>query len=659
MILFLLYSTFCSFGQNVDSLYNRYNETLGNRRVAIANEIAQAVFALECTDTLFHIENTAKPELVAAIVNELMATYNEYIRNDYTKAIHFSLDAAKRYEQSGDIRAMNLNYSNTATRYFHLGNYEKAIDLMLKCYEIDKQRNDAEAMSSTLNNLAVAYKNWGYRETAIEYYRQSLEIERPLNRPMQYAKRLAGLAGETSYSGNHTEALQLIKEALVYAEKIERKEREERIAVHQRQMGDIYVAMDSLPQAEECYKLAGSVFEKNNRQQMLCETLLSLGRLQLKQNRMTEAKETLQYCITICEKIRLLGIWRDAVSLLYEAYKQTGHTAQALSYLEQYRELNDSIFRETTRKQISEFQVKYETAEKELEIERQHAEISRQNARQNSLIVGLSVATLLLLLLIYIVRLRTRRNRELAETNATKDKFFSIISHDLKNPAVAQRDALQLLLENSGNWDATSLTKYYQKLLKSANGQVDLLYTLLNWAQLQAGRMPYNPTLFDLTTALQSCICLIKNMAENKGVTFDVLTPETALVTGDYNMLTTVVRNLLVNAVKFTPAGGTVTLTVSGEVLGANAISGAHASAPLQIPKFNVSISDTGIGMTGEQISNLFRLDRHRSTKGTSGEKGSGLGLIICNELLQKHNAQLRIESEPGKGSRFWFELTA
>ena len=140
-------------------------------------------------------------------------------------------------------------------------------------------------------------------------------------------------------------------------------------------------------------------------------------------------------------------------------------------------------------------------------------------------------------------------------------------------------------------------------------------------------------------------------MAENKSVTFDVQTPETALVTGDYNMLTTVVRNLLVNAVKFTPAGGTVTLTISNNLFPAVAPHRQDAGV-------TVSISDTGIGMTGEQISNLFRLDRHRSTKGAFGEQGSGLGLIICNELLQKHNAQLRIESEPGKGSCFWFEIS-
>jgi signal transduction histidine kinase len=247
----------------------------------------------------------------------------------------------------------------------------------------------------------------------------------------------------------------------------------------------------------------------------------------------------------------------------------------------------------------------------------------------------------------YFLRLRTRRNHELAEMNATKDKFFSIISHDLKNPAIAQREALQLLLNNSDKWNTASLTNYYQKLLKSADNQVDLLYNLLNWAQVQTGRMPYIPLPFDFAAALQSDLGLIGNMAEFKSIQFNVQIPKTALVSGDENMLVAVVRNLLTNAIKFTAQDGEVTLEI-------NACTDEKSFAPT---KHTVSVADTGTGMTSEQMQNLFRIDVHRSHKGTSGEQGSGLGLIVCKELLQKHGSTLFIESKPGKGSRFWFTI--
>ena len=133
-------------------------------------------------------------------------------------------------------------------------------------------------------------------------------------------------------------------------------------------------------------------------------------------------------------------------------------------------------------------------------------------------------------------------------------------------------------------------------------------------------------------------------MAENKGVAFSAQIPENAIVAGDSNMLVIVVRNLLINAVKFTPAGGQVMFEV---------LQGCKDGAQ----GYTIAVSDTGIGMTEEQTGKLFHMDSARSRKGTAGEEGSGLGLIVCRELLEKHGSELHIESEEGKGSRFWFEL--
>jgi signal transduction histidine kinase len=639
-------------GQNVDSLYNRFSEVPENRRVAIANEIARAVYEFGIEDSLYRFENDATPELVSAVVHGLMGVYQEDIRSDFPSSAAFSLKAATYYERVGDLRAMDLQNYFAANNYIRLGDYEKGIDLLLKCYELEQQLNDPEALSRTLSSLGISYSNWGNSEMAAEYFRKAVEIERPLNRTMQFAGRLSSLAKELSLLGNHDEALQMIREALSYDEKLEGIQREDRLATHHIIMGDIYVAADSLQEAETCYKYAVLVFEKINRQQLLASSLLGLGRLQLFQRRFADAIETLKYCVATAEKNSLLRIVRDANRFMYEAYKQIGNPMQALAHHEQYRDLTDSLFKEATQRQLSEFQVKYETSEKELVIERQQSEISRHKARQNMLIGGLSAAALLLLFLVYIVRLRTRHNHELAETNATKDKFFSIISHDLKNPAVAQRDALQLLLDNVAEWDVNVLSDFARKLLTSADGQIDMLYSLFNWTQIQTGRMPYIPAPFNLVAALQSDIDIVRNMAENKGVSFTVHTPTSAIVTGDDNMIATIVRNLLVNAVKFTAQGGTVTLNISQEP--------ATGGAPPHLSThFTLSVADTGIGITSEQIQYLFRLNLKHPLRGTSGVRGSGLGLIVCRDLLEKHGSQLHVESEEGRGSRFWFTLTS
>jgi signal transduction histidine kinase len=321
-------------------------------------------------------------------------------------------------------------------------------------------------------------------------------------------------------------------------------------------------------------------------------------------------------------------------------YAALGDLESSEEYFLKYRDLYEKKSSENLHNALQEMEVKYEVEQKELE---HQAEISRQKNRQHIYVGGLSVAGLLLALLAIIIVQRTKRNRELVEMNATKDKFFTIISHDLKNPTIAQRDALQMLIDFSNDWDTALLSKYYYELLKSADSQVELLYNLLNWAQVQTKRMPYRPMQIDLVTTLRSDIILIKNMAERKGIIFDISIPEIVIITGDNNMLATAVRNLLTNAVKFTNTGGTVTLKISPCV---------------NETQYVVSVSDTGIGMTPEQIQNLFHIDRRQFKTGTAGERGSGLGLAVCKELIEKHGSILYIESVEGEGSKFWFKIS-
>jgi signal transduction histidine kinase len=266
------------------------------------------------------------------------------------------------------------------------------------------------------------------------------------------------------------------------------------------------------------------------------------------------------------------------------------------------------------------------------------------------LVAGVGVCAVILVLLGLLLRSRNRRNRALAEMNATKDKFFSIISHDLKNPAIAQRDALKLLADNTRMWNVEQLAAYHSELLKSAEGQVELVYGLLGWSQLQTGRVAFTPHPF-LLNELHGGLSLIRKMAENKGITFVSELPEDALVTGDSNMLATVVRNLLTNAVKFTAAGGQVTLTISPYTGNSPTVHRAPCTA------YRISVSDTGTGMSAAQLRNLVQLDSRHSRLGTADEQGSGLGLIVCKELLEKHSSTLHVESKIGKGTRFWFTI--
>ena len=350
-------------------------------------------------------------------------------------------------------------------------------------------------------------------------------------------------------------------------------------------------------------------------------------------------KEALQIAIEYeaYEEMRSCYIILSELSVAQRKYREN------IMYWEKFGVAEEAVSRETAVRAGEEMFAKYETAKKEHEIERQQLIISRQNLQRSLLVVGVVVCLVILALLWFMLRLRNSRNRELAEINATKDKFFSIISHDLKNPAVTQRDALRSLVNNGRMWDADTLSDYYNELLNSAESEVELINNLLDWARIQTGRMAFTSEPFNLSTRLRTDISLARAMSEKKGISFLVDVPDHVQITGNGNMLSTIVRNLLTNAVKFTAEGGQVTLKVETNNNG----------------RYIVSVSDNGVGMSSEQIQNFFRLDSTHSHTGTAGEQGSGLGLIVCRELLEKHGSALNVESEEGKGSRFWFELNS
>ena len=330
----------------------------------------------------------------------------------------------------------------------------------------------------------------------------------------------------------------------------------------------------------------------------------------------------------------------SVLSILQNDYKSR------ISYDEKVDSIEVNLSKEKAINSAAEMAAKYETEKKELEIEQQRSVIAHANMQRWLLAAGIVVAVVFLVLLWYMLRLRNRSNRNLAERNnalteinMTKDKFFSIISHDLKNPAVALLDAMNLLVKNSRSWDTDTLSDYYGELLQSAEVHVELIQHLLNWAKVQSGRIVCRPEKFYLSARLRFDVSQVRGMAEKKGITLTDAIPEDTLVNADSNILATVVRNMLTNAVKFTASGGTVTLSAEP------AANGKHV----------IAVSDTGVGMTKEHISAMFRIDISRSQPGTAGEQGTGLGLIVCKDLLEKHGTTLQVESEKGVGSRFWF----
>ncbi len=228
----------------------------------------------------------------------------------------------------------------------------------------------------------------------------------------------------------------------------------------------------------------------------------------------------------------------------------------------------------------------------------------------------------------------------LRELNATKDKFFSIIAHDLKNPFNSIIGFSNLLLEQIKEKDYEGIEKYAGIIQKSSQRAMDLLMNLLEWSRCQSGRMEFNPEYFEIISLIKDVIKLLNDSAQQKAISISRKLPHNVPVYADKAMVSTILRNLISNAVKFTNPGGKVVI-----------------SAKQEQNDLIVSVCDNGIGIKKDTLGKLFHIEESVSTIGTLNEKGTGLGLILCKEFIEKHNGMIWVESEVGKGSVFTFAL--
>lgn len=230
------------------------------------------------------------------------------------------------------------------------------------------------------------------------------------------------------------------------------------------------------------------------------------------------------------------------------------------------------------------------------------------------------------------------KNEQLVKINAEKDKFFSILAHDLRGPFNGFLGLTQLMSEQLHELTMDEVQKMASSMKNSAANLFRLLENLLHWARFEQGLMPFDPKVVDLLPVVNESISMIMDLAHKKEIEINSFVPNSINVIADLNMLQTIIRNMISNAVKFTPRGGEITI--------------AAKNAGKQ--SVEITIQDTGIGMSQTMLDNLFTVDVKTNRKGTEGELSTGLGLILCKEFVEKHGGEIRVESEEGVGSVFY-----
>jgi len=245
-------------------------------------------------------------------------------------------------------------------------------------------------------------------------------------------------------------------------------------------------------------------------------------------------------------------------------------------------------------------------------------------------------------------------NTELKDLNQSKDKFFSIVAHDLRSPFQGMLGFTDLILDELESLSKNEIKEYLQKVRDSSYSTFTLLENLLNWSRMQTGRMPYKPSDFSLNEVVEGILGLLDSNAQNKNIRLanNLETDYTAYA--DRQMLHSILLNLTTNAIKFTYPGGQVSIDAKIKHICEDMY---EDESICEQKLLEISVSDTGTGMPPEVMDKIFKIDDHFSQAGTANEQGAGLGLILVKEMTEKHGGILTIRSEVGRGSVFTFTI--
>ena len=591
----------------------------------------------------------ASGDSIAVAVIYHFAAKSLHDKQQYTEAIHLLQKGIDAIRSTPDTILEATLQNTTATCFRRMGELYEASERLydalhkMEMYSGSDTHEGKRMRAYLYNNLGNVYKYLDDGDEAESFFRHAIDLDEELGNDSGVAMNYSTLGNIYEHRMQNDSALIFYKLAL---ERNLRSGSKTGVAICHNRIGQLLMHTGQTDSALAHHREAYRILQAQGDEWQRQKAALSLAWIYLKQGHLAEAYRLLDETEKVALRTRSFGHLEETYYCQAEYYRLIGDYHSAFKRQALCIDYRDSIARQRDEREVVQNRIRYEReksgAEMELLQRRNEAvEANRRLILWSAIIIG-SILIILLVLAIRLIRLQRRRNRELREMNATKDKFFSIISHDLKNPALAQRNALQALVDHAAELDAESLSRYYEMLLKAADSQVELLYNLLDWARVQTGRIPYCPAAFPVDTVIFDEINLVRMLIESKEIDLSTDIPEGLCAYADRNMTATVLRNLLTNAIKFTHPQGRIQITARRE--GESLI---------------VSVTDNGVGMSAEKLRHLFEPGHEQSTRGTRGETGSGLGLTVCKHFVERNGGRLTARSEESQGTTFTFTLKA
>lgn len=548
------------------------------------------------------------PELGANIYNVLGQTY--FRTGNYPEAYkhtYQSLLLAESIDNNDLIRKLN---SNLGTLFMYLEDYDEALTFYSVALNGFDEKEDSPTKAGILANLGYLHMKKNDYNKALELLDQSLPILENANITEMLTQIYLAYGTVYFHKGNFDKALYYFEQA-----------------------NDYYISSkDIMNKALSFY---------------------GLGISNVAVNEFQKAEEFLNFSLDLYKSINFKTGIEETYRALYELNKKKKSEEKALYYLEQAQEYSEAIYNEKSLRDISMWRAKTEFDLDKVTLKRENErDVAEQKKYIQWISLGLGCATLIAILVFQVNKTERKLNKELAlqshtlskkqdelnKINHNQDKLFSIVGHDLRGPIVSLKQLLGLALE-----DESGIQHFYRfapKLKKDVDHIHFTLDNLLNWGITQMKGEPVFPVKINVRTELLLIEELFRDMLDKKSITLNLEILPDVNLSADANHFKIIFRNLVSNAIKFTPENGILSLMSSEEK---NSIT--------------IAIKDTGIGISDAVIDQIFNRSEYYTTFGTNNERGTGLGLMLCKEMVLKNKGEIWVESSVGKGSTFYVRL--
>jgi len=534
---------------------------------------------------------------------------------------------------------------------YYSGNYEGAVDYYYQVLELSEQSQDSIYLAKANHNLGMVYDELEDFDEAIQYFQKSLSISQLTCDSAQMAKTFQNIA----ICYQNKKEISTSKDFIEKANRIAVIRKDTMMIIDLiNNLGTIAYDQGKLDESLDYYSKALTLYTKIKDRQGVAYAYNNIGLVWMDKKDYKKSLAYFKKSLSIAIDLKMYDFTADIYSNLTIYYKEIKNYELAYGYYDKYNTVYDSLAGEKKTKMIRQIQAKFQLGQKNRELEElktktQTQENTIDNARSfqiylagiTILVVALMIATFYLLFkekkLARELKIKTD---ELNQLNLSKDKFFSIIAHDLKNPFNVLVSYTSLLKTDIDMFSKEELRQIMKDLNQASENGFDLLQNLLLWTRTQTNRIHVFKTDFDLNEIAENVKSLVDlNLISKEQVLLLDVDPRITLH-ADKEMIATVLRNLVFNAIKFSPKKSQIRMLA------------AETGSEVRI-----DVVDSGIGMSEETIGKLFRIDKNTSTEGTEGETGTGLGLIICHEFVEKNGGKIWVESEPGKGSVFSFTI--